>query len=167
MAPSERVTLPDGRSIRIGGTPATNTKKAAEAAERAHIDRVLNPERARVTADAKAAPERKEKTIREHAETFLTTYKPESKPSEKRTKRWTFEARLLPYFGDMTISELDQPTIDGFSATEIKGRSAKSVNNPARNAVDDDQVRDRRAVEVAVSNRRDGRRDRRSTKRPR
>lgn len=125
----KRVTLPDGRSIRIGGTPATNTKKAAEAAERAHIDRVLNPERARVTADAQATPERKEKTIREHAETFLATYKPESKPSEKRTKRWTFEARLLPYFGDMTISELDQPTIDGFSATEIKGRSTKSVNN--------------------------------------
>ena len=53
-------------------------------------------------------PQRKEKTIREHAVTFLATYKPESKPSEKRTKRWVLEARLLPYFGEMTIGDLDQ-----------------------------------------------------------
>jgi integrase len=57
------------------------------------------------------------------------SYKPDSKPSEKRTKRWTLEARLLPYFGDMTISQLDQPTVDGFVAAELKGRSVKTVNN--------------------------------------
>jgi hypothetical protein len=58
---------------------------------------VLNPERARAMADA-AVPQRKEKTIREHAATFLASYKLESKPGEKRTKRWVLEARLLPYF---------------------------------------------------------------------
>jgi integrase len=121
------IQTPDGRRIRIQGTPPVDTKVAAEAAERAHIDRVLHPERARTTAEV--VPERKEKTIREHAETFLATYKPHSKPSEKRTKRWVLEARILPYFGDMTISQLDQPTVDGFVAAELKGRSVKTVNN--------------------------------------
>jgi integrase len=83
----------------------------------------------RTRATAEAVPQRKEKTIREHAVTFLATYKPESKPSEKRTKRWVLEARLLPYFGEMTIGELDQPTVDGFVAAELRGRCAKTVNN--------------------------------------
>ncbi len=121
------VTLPNGTRTRIAGTPATDTRVAAESAERAHIDRVLHPERVRATAEV--VPERKEKTIREHAETFLATYKPHSKPSEKRTKRWVLEARLLPYFGDMTISQLDQPTVDGFVAAELQGRTVKTVNN--------------------------------------
>src|SRR5882724_2841832 len=122
------IVLPNGKRDRITGTPPTDTKVAAESAERAHIDRVLNPERARATADV-VAPKRKEKTIREHAVTFLATYKPDSKPSEKRTKKWVLEARLLPYFGEMTIGDLDQPTVDGFVAAELDGRSAKTVNN--------------------------------------
>lgn len=121
------IQTPDGRRIRIQGTPPVDTKVAAEKAERDHIDRVIHPERARAMAEV--VPQRKEKTIREHAETFLASYKPDSKPSEKRTKRWTLEARLLPYFGDMTISQLDQPTLDGFVAAELKGRSVKTVNN--------------------------------------
>jgi integrase len=122
------VTLPNGTRTRIAGTPPTDTKVAAEAAERVHIDRVLHPERASASVDT-VEPKRKEKTIREHAETFLATYKPESKPSEKRTKRWVLEARLLPYFGHMTISELDQSKVDGFVVVELRGRSAKTVNN--------------------------------------
>jgi len=110
------------------GLDVVAVEQDAESAERAHIDRVLNPERARATADV-VAPKRKEKTIREHAVTFLATYKPDSKPSEKRTKKWVLEARLLPYFGEMTIGDLDQPTVDGFVAAELDGRSAKTVNN--------------------------------------
>jgi len=38
------VTLPDGRSNGIvAGTPAMNTKRAAEEAERAHVERTINP----------------------------------------------------------------------------------------------------------------------------
>jgi integrase len=122
------VTLPDGTRDRIAGTPTIDTKAAAESAERAHIERVMNPERARILVET-AAPKRKEKTIREHAEVFLASYKPGSKPSEKRTKKWILESRLLPYFGEMVISDLDQPTVDGFVAAELVGRSVKSVNN--------------------------------------
>jgi hypothetical protein len=35
--------LPDGSTANVAGTPAINTKTAAEAAERAHVERVLNP----------------------------------------------------------------------------------------------------------------------------
>jgi len=38
------VTLADGVRKRISGTPAINTKAAAVAAERAHIERTLRPE---------------------------------------------------------------------------------------------------------------------------
>jgi hypothetical protein len=37
------VKLPDGQQIRISGTPTLNTKLAAEAAERDHINRVVSP----------------------------------------------------------------------------------------------------------------------------
>ena len=37
------VALPNGTRIRVTGTSATDTKIAAEAAERTHIDRVLHP----------------------------------------------------------------------------------------------------------------------------
>jgi len=46
------VKLPDGRKVRISGTPAFNTRVAAEEAERAHVLRVLDlyAERAAVLA---------------------------------------------------------------------------------------------------------------------
>ena len=37
------IKLPDGSKVRISGTPTLNTKVAAEAAEREHINRVLSP----------------------------------------------------------------------------------------------------------------------------
>ena len=63
------IQTPNGRRIRIQGTPPTDTKVAAEAAERVHIDRVLHPERVRATADV--VPERKEiPTVEEFADRF-------------------------------------------------------------------------------------------------
>src|SRR5688500_10726483 len=37
----KRIGLPDGSSVRIEGTPAVNTKLAAEKEERDHLDRIL------------------------------------------------------------------------------------------------------------------------------
>src|SRR6185503_9574690 len=59
------VGLPDGRRIRIAGTPPINTKQAAEAAERAHIERLWNLKQ----------PEKKEVPVpkfREFVEQFLS-----------------------------------------------------------------------------------------------
>jgi hypothetical protein len=41
------ITLPDGSKIRITGTPPINTRVAAEAAERDHIQRALNQKAAK------------------------------------------------------------------------------------------------------------------------
>ena len=57
------VQIRDGRKIRVGGTPAINTKQAAEAAERAHIERVLDP--------ARAAIRKEVPTFKEFAEIYL------------------------------------------------------------------------------------------------
>ena len=57
-----RLTMPDGTKRRIGGTPAVNTKAAAVAAERAHIERELNPPAPEPTL----AP-----TVREYAHKWL------------------------------------------------------------------------------------------------
>ena len=61
MALPEVVKLPDGRKVRINGTPALNTRLAAEEAERAHILKLLNP-----TLPAKEAP-----TIKDFKDQFL------------------------------------------------------------------------------------------------
>ena len=45
----KRITLSCGSQKRILGTPATNTKKAAEHAERAHVFREMNPSAVQAT----------------------------------------------------------------------------------------------------------------------
>jgi integrase len=124
----KRVDLPDGRRIRITGTPATDTKKAAEAAERAHIDRVLHPERAR--AQAAAVPERKEKTtFREFAKRFMAGYLPGQKPSERKAKNQILNTHLIPFFGHMALDEIRQEHVDAFTTAELKRCARKTVNN--------------------------------------
>lgn len=124
----KRVDLPDGRRIRVTGTPATDTKKAAEAAERAHIDRVLHPERAR--AQAAAVPDRKEKTtLREFEKRFMAGYLPGQKPSERKAKNQILNTHLIPFFGHMALDEIRQEDIDAFTTAELKRCARKTVNN--------------------------------------
>ena len=131
------VHKPDGTRCRVSGTPGfpgkyhdlPPTKIGAQEAERRAIAEALSG-KPLVCGEASAVKETpKSKTISEHAETFVDTYKPGSKPSEKRTKTWILEARLLPYFGDLTIEGLKQADVDRFAAGELKGRSIKTVNN--------------------------------------
>lgn len=61
----------NGKKLRIGGTPATNTKKAAEHAERLHVLRVTSPgvlsESASLPASAPGASRKEVPTVREHS----------------------------------------------------------------------------------------------------
>lgn len=125
------VALPNGTRIRITGTPATDTKVAAESAERAHIDRVLHPERARAAADV-AAPKRKESipTIREYETEFMTGYLPDQKPSERKSKQQILQGHILPAFGLLRLDEILQRHVDAFVAAELKRKiSRKTINN--------------------------------------
>lgn len=127
--------------MRVFGTPGVgeyadlgNTQAGGREAERRAIAAVLSGAH---TAEARAAKEVAQKTIRQHAENFVATYKPGSKPGEKYEKQRVLDTHLLPVFGDLTIPELRQVHIDEYAADELerisemtgKTISVKTVNN--------------------------------------
>ncbi len=129
------VQFPDGRRERVFGTPGiagpyhdlAQSKVGAQAAERRAISVALA---GKPIAPPPASAVEEPKMIREHATTFLDTYKPGQKPSEKREKRRVLESHLLPFFGDMTIEALKQTDVDTFARSELdRGMAVKPVNN--------------------------------------
>lgn len=115
------VGKPDGTRERISGTPATNTKVAAEAAERAHIDRVLNPP---------AVPVRKEGIT--FNDWFNGRYWREwivarkNSSGEKVNKRSIYKYHLEPYFGPMLLETIRAPQINEFKAQLVEKESLTS-----------------------------------------
>jgi integrase len=103
----KRIETPEGKKIRIKGTPGTNTMKAAEAAERNHIERIQYPERVAARA-AEAVPQPKEAlpTLKEFSERFLDEYGPRQKPSERYSKERIVKGHLVPFFGAMGLDDV-------------------------------------------------------------
>jgi integrase len=116
------VRLPDGRKVRIHGKAPINTKRAAEIAEREHVERMLNP--------PPAEPE-PVVTFAEFADTFTTSYvKARNKPSEQANKRRILAKHLTPRFGELRLDQIGRAEIDGLIADlRAGGRSKKTVNN--------------------------------------
>lgn len=124
------VRLPSGNRIRITGTPATDTKAAAEHAERTHIDRVMNPDRAH--AETTAAPATKERvpTIDDYADEFMDGYLPDQKPSERKSKQQILDGHIVPALGHLRLDAIRQSDVDAFVTRELKrGMVRKTVNN--------------------------------------
>ena len=96
--------LQDGTELRISGTPAINTKVAAEVAERAHIVR------AEAAPTAAALQPRKEvPTFRKFAEEFMASYaKANNKPSEQTAKASILGKHLLPAFGRVPLDRIPE-----------------------------------------------------------
>jgi integrase len=127
------VKFADGTRKRIFGTPgvpgpyhdlARTRVGAIEAERRAISEAILG--KPQVVAPALEAPQGQ--TIREHSETFLETYKPESKPSTKRNRAQSIN-HLLPFFGDKTIDHLRAEDVGAYVAAELKrGRKQKTIN---------------------------------------
>ena len=124
----------DGTRERVFGTPGVpgpyhdlpRSKVGAQEAERRAISEAMHGKPLVAAAAAKEAP----KTIEEHAENFVDTYKPGSKPSEKREKRRVLKSHLLPFFGQMTIEGLKQTDIDAYAQSELdRDMAVKTVNN--------------------------------------
>ena len=125
------VRKPDGSRLRVFGTPGApgpyqdiaNTKVGAKEAE----DRA----KARALLEIKPPAVRTERrTIREHAATFLENYKPDQKPSERRSKSQILDGHLLPYFGDKYPDQIEQVDVDTFARLELARPCAiKTVNN--------------------------------------
>ena len=123
-----RVTLPDGRAVRVCGHPAIDTKKAAEDAERAHVDRVLNP--------PKVARERRK--MSDVFDRFLTDYVDgaNNKASELAGKRSAMR-HLRPAFDDLYLDEVSDERIADFAAklarTTALGRKNKLSGKSRKN----------------------------------
>lgn len=132
------VNFGNGRRERLFGTPGKgdfrdlpNTKVGAQQAEQRAITAALSG-----TPVVPAAAVKEEKTIQQHAEVFLETYKPGQKPAERREKRRVMNTHLLPVFGDLAISQLTQQHLDEYANDELarigpRGEpiSIKTVNN--------------------------------------
>lgn len=124
------VTLLDGTKERIFGTPAINTKAAAEAAERAHIERLLNPAKAAAHAAAVQESERAAKgesdepTINELIEQMTARYTEGS--SEANYSRATIlRTDIAPKFGRFRPSEITQGMLNEFR-DELRKRKSKA-----------------------------------------
>jgi integrase len=115
------VTLLDGRKVRINGRPSIDTKAAAEAAERAHINRLLSPT---ANHEQKEVP-----TLEEFAPLFLEVARAQNKESEVASKEMILRVHLLPAFGSRKLDQVDYAEIQDYSARKSKELSKKTVNN--------------------------------------
>jgi len=118
------IRLPNGRSLRISGTPAINTKIAAETAEREHIRRALDP-------SAEPAAKKEVPTFTAFAEEFMASYvAANNKPSEQEAKRSILDNHLLPALGRLRLDHLTVQDFERLKARMLaKNLSRKRVNN--------------------------------------
>jgi integrase len=124
----KRLRLQDGTELRISGTPAINTKMAAETAERAHILRA----QAMPSAPAAQEPQpRKEvPSFRAFAEDFMAGYvRANNKPSEQTAKASILKKHLLPTFGRVPLDRIGVQEIEKMKAALLERVSRKRVNN--------------------------------------
>jgi integrase len=119
----KRIVLLDGSRERISGTPACNTKVAAEQAERAHIERALNP-----SAKKKEVPKFSEWFNGRFWEEWVVARK--NKPSEVESKRGIYECHLKDEFGGYRLEEIDEAKIARLRARLVRAnRTEKTINN--------------------------------------
>jgi integrase len=113
----KRVQLPDGRRIRIKGKPAMNTQRAAEQAERAHIERVLNPPKVQL----------ERRKMNDVFERFLAEHdvNANNKESERASKKTAVNRHLAPAIGGKYVDEIDPAAIAALTTTLYQTKSAK------------------------------------------
>ncbi len=105
------VRTPDGRKVRIFGTPKTDglpeTRAGAEEAERRAITRVLNTgEPKRLVPITKEVP-----TVREFHEVFLEAARIKNKPSSIESKKILLRVHIVPQLGDLRLDKVTYAVI--------------------------------------------------------
>jgi len=117
------VKLPDGRKVRLTGTPAINTKQAAEAAERLHISRALDP-----TAQKKEVP-----TFAKFVDDrWWTTYPAAAgnRSTTKTEKEIHLRLHLKPMLGGVPLDKVRGEVVSQtLAALRAKGLGEKSIKN--------------------------------------
>jgi integrase len=121
----KQITLPDGRTIRISGTPVLNTKLEAEKAERAHIQRELEPPPPGEEPKQKEVP-----TFDTFADEFMATYaKTNNRPSECAAKHKILRHHLRPAFGSRKLDDITVRDVEQLKAELLKRLGRKTINN--------------------------------------
>jgi integrase len=113
----KRVQLPDGRHVRVAGSPSINTQRAAEQAERAHIERVLNPPK--VQLERRKMSDVFDRFLDEH------DVNANNKESTRASKKTVIERHLRPHLGRKYLDEIDAAVIATLTATLHKTPSGK------------------------------------------
>lgn len=118
------VTLPNGSTERISGTPAINTKIEAEKAERAHIERTLDPSKAAPKVEPKRAP-----GFSQFASEWLAVYPASAgnKPSMIESRSYHIRFHLVPYFGSRPLDEIDTFAVAEFIAHLKEQKTRRNV----------------------------------------
>jgi integrase len=120
-----QIRLPDGTSKRIQGTPALNTKEAAERTEREHINRLEDAIR-----NPKAQPKEEAPTFAAFAKTFLEISATKNKPSEMESKEMILRVHLTPFFGHLSLDRIRYAEIQDYVGTKTEKKlSKKTINN--------------------------------------
>jgi integrase len=112
------VKLPDGRKVRISGTPTLNTKVEAERAERDHVQRTLYPPPSPVRS--KEVPTF-EKFVDEH---WMPTYPASAgnRQSSVEEKELHLRMHLKPALGHLRLDEIKGEAVDRLFAGLRKPR---------------------------------------------
>jgi len=131
----KRVRLPDGRKVRIFGTPSRyqlpNTRSGAEEAERRAIhDAIAGRPTAAPDPAAATAP-----TVAAFVPVYLQNSRAKNKPRSVNSKEQILRDHVLPVVGELPLDRVDFAVIEdlkhGLLESEYRGRhrSAKTVNN--------------------------------------
>ncbi len=123
------VQLPSGKRVRIFGTPALNTKAAAERAEHAHIDRVLKPP----VLGANGKPQAP--LFKEFVDKRWLPVYPASvgnRPLTIEEKVSHVRVHLNPAFGHLRLDEIRGEAVAKFFAT-LRGREEPASNKTISN----------------------------------
>jgi hypothetical protein len=121
------VRLPDGRRVRVSGTPTLNTKLEAEREEREHIRRAIEGKH------AKAVP-----TLTQFVEGrdgWLQTYPGAvgNRPSSIREKEVHWRFHIKPVLGSKRLDEIKRDTLDAFfSRLRQQGRRGRNKQDGRR-----------------------------------
>ena len=67
--------------------------------------------------------------FRNFVKEFMKIHAAQNSPQERRNKRSILDNHLLPYFGDMWLSEIDAEAVDGFTA-EMLSKISPGTGKP-------------------------------------
>lgn len=137
----KRITLPDGSKKRIKGQPSVNTKRAAELAERAHIERLLNPPLP--PAEPEPEPEPAPPPVPTFGEWFSGRWWTEHviaeghAPRTREQRETLYRVHLADSIGDLRLNEIDVGVVQRLKAelAAKPGRGREQLSDSTRHAV--------------------------------